>query len=170
MMVALLVAAGCGSHSRYVDLPSNHGHALDDALQRLHAVGLRATFPAAKIPCGDGQPGINVQSPQAPARVKKGTVVTLTFLPSFIPSLAVPKRHARWAYVPRFVGREYVATTNLQAVLPCIHVRAATATSASRIVIVAQDPAPGTRVPAFGVKKGRAYKPTTVDLTIAAQP
>jgi hypothetical protein len=169
MVVALLLAAGCGSHSQYVDLPSNHGHALDDALQRLHAVGLRATFPAAKIPCGDGLPEINLQSPRAPARVKKGTVVTLTFLPSFVPSLAVPKRHARWAYLPRFVGREYVATTSLQPVTPCIHLRAATA-SASRIVIVAQNPAPGTRVPAFGVKKGRAYKPTTVDLTIAAQP
>jgi len=78
---------------------SNHGHALDDALQRLHAVGLRATFAAAKIPCGDGLPAINVQSPRAPARVKKGSVVTLTFLPSFIGSLAVPKQHA-WARVP----------------------------------------------------------------------
>ena len=170
MMVALLVVAGCGSHSQYVDLPSNHGHALDEALQRLHAAGLRVTFPAAKIPCGDGLPGINVQSPQAPARVKKGTVVTWTFLPSFVPSLAVPKQHARWTYVPRFVGREYVATTSLRAVLPCIHVRAATATFASRIVIVAQNPARGTRVPAFGVQTGRAYKPSTVDLTIAARP
>ena len=170
MMVALLVAAGCGSHTQYVDLPSNHGHALDDALQRLHAVGLRATFPAAKIPCGDGLPGINVQSPRAPARVKKDTVVTLTFLLPPTPSLAVPKQHARWAYVPQLVGHEYVATTKLQAIQPCIHVVPATATSASRIVIVAQNPAPGTRVPAFGVKKGRAYKPSTVDLTIAAQP
>jgi len=39
MIVAVLLLAGCGSHSRYVDLPSNHGHALDDALQRLNAVG-----------------------------------------------------------------------------------------------------------------------------------
>jgi hypothetical protein len=114
--------------------------------------------------------GINVQSPKAPSRVKKGTVVTWTFLPSFVPSLAVPKQHAHWAYVPRFVGREYVGTTSLRAILPCIHVKAATATSASRIVIVLQDPAPGTRLPAFGVKTGSGYKPSTVDLTIAARP
>jgi hypothetical protein len=170
MMVALLVVAGCGSHVQYVDLPSNHGHTLDDALQRLHAAGLRATFPAAKIPCGDGLPGINTQSPRAPARVKKGTVVALTFLPSFVPTPAVPKQHARWAYVPRFVGREYVETTSLRAVLPCIHVEPATATSASRIVVVSQEPAPGTRLPAFGVTTRRGYKPSTVDLTIAGRP
>jgi beta-lactam-binding protein with PASTA domain len=170
MFVAVLLVAGCGSHSQYVDLPSNHGHALDDALQRLNDVGLRATFPAAKIPCGDGLPGINIQSPRAPVRVKKGSVVTLTFLPSFVGSLAVPKQHARWTYVPQLVGHEYIATTKVQAIQPCIRLKAATATSASRIVVVAQNPPAGTRVPAFGVETGRGFKPSTVDLRVAAQP
>ena len=169
-MIVAVALVGCGSHSRYVDLPSNHGHALDDALQRLNAVGLRATFPAAKIPCGDGLPGINIQSPRAPARIKKGSVVTLTFMPSFVGSLAVPKQHARWTHVPQLVGQEYIATTKVQAIQPCIHLKAATATSASRVVIVAQNPPAGTRVPAFGVETGRGFKPSTVDLTLAAQP
>jgi hypothetical protein len=62
MVVGLLAVAGCSSDDpHYVDLPSNHGHTLDEALQRLHAVGLPATFPAATIPCGDSLPGINFQ-------------------------------------------------------------------------------------------------------------
>lgn len=168
MVVAFLGVAGCTSDPEYVDLPSNRGHTLDEALQRLHAVGLRATFPADTIPCGDGLPGINFQSPRAPARVKKGSVVTLTFDPSFIPSPAVPMHHARWAFVPQLVGEDSTAITRLRAIWPCVEVRPATATSASRVVIVAQNPPAGTRVPAYGVMVGRGYRPTTVHLTVAA--
>jgi len=170
MIVALLALVGCNSDPQYVDLPSNHGHSLDEALQRLHAVGLRATFPADTIPCGDGLPGINFQSPRAPARVKKGSVVTLTFEPSFVPSPAVPMHHARWAYVPQLVGEDPTAITRLRAIWPCLDVKPATATSGSHIVIVAQNPPAGTRAPAYGVKVGRGYRPTTVHLTVAAQP
>ena len=48
-------------------------------------------------------------------------------------------------------------------------VRAAGGTPAFRIVVVAQKPAPGTRLPAYGVKVGQAFRPTTLDLTVAAR-
>jgi beta-lactam-binding protein with PASTA domain len=174
MRAAFLLTAvalvGCGSQPHFVDLPSNHGHAVDDALRRLHAVGLRASFPAARIPCGDGLPSIDVQSPRSPARVKRGSVVTLRFLPSFIPSAAVPKHHARWTYVPRLVGEDFGdASKKLHAIWPCVQVQAAAATSDARVIVVAQSPRAGTRVTAFGVLSGRGYRPTTVNVTVAVR-
>jgi hypothetical protein len=164
-----LALVGCGSQPLYVDLPSNHGHDLDAALRRLHAVGLRASFPAVRTPCGDGLPSVDVQSPRAPARVERGSVVTLKFMYSMIPSPAVPIHHARWAYVPQLVGEDFgVASNKLHAIWPCVHVQAATATSAARMIIAAQSPQPGARVPAFGVLSGRGYRPTTVNVTVAA--
>jgi hypothetical protein len=169
----LLTAAalvGCGSLPHSVDLPSNHGHPLDDALRRLHAVSLRASFPAARIPCGDGLPSIDVQSPRAPARVRRGSVVTLRFLPSFIPSAAVPKHHARWMYVPQLVGDDFGdASKKLRAIWPCVHVQSAAAASDARVIVVAQSPRAGTRVTAFGVLSGRGYRPTTVNVTVAVR-
>jgi len=167
--VTVLALVGCGSQS--VDLPSNHGHFLDDALRRLHAVGLRASFPAASSPCGDGLPQVGLQSPRAPTRVKRHSVVSLTFQIAPIPSPFAPLHHARWTHVPSLVGDDYeTASRELHAVWPCVHVRAANATSAYRLVVVAQHPGAGARVPAWGVKTGRhGYRPTTVDLTVAAR-
>jgi hypothetical protein len=51
-----------------------------------------------------------------------------------------------------------------------VNVQAAAATSGARAVVVAQSPSAGTRVPAYGVKVGRGYRPTTVELTVAARP
>lgn len=169
LLLIALALVGCGSQPRSVDVPSNHGHSLDDALRRLHAVGLRASFPAVKTPCGDGLPSVDVQSPRAPARVKRGTVVTLKFLYSMIPSAAVPLHHTRWTYVPRLVGDDFGhATKNLRAIWPCVHVQPATATSAARLIVVAQSPGAGTRVRAFGVLFSRGYRPTTMNVTLAA--
>ena len=96
--------------------------------------------------------------------------MTLKFSFSPIPSPAFPTHHARWTYVPKLVGLEYrSATTKLYAIWPCVHVRAAGGTPAFRIVVVAQKPAPGTRLPAYGVKVGQAFRPTTLDLTVAAR-
>jgi hypothetical protein len=169
LFVTVLALAACGSQAR-VDLPSNHGHALDDALRRLHAVGLRASFPATRIPCGDGLPQVDIQSPRAPVRVERGSTVRLKFMPSFIPSPAVPKHHARWTHIPPLVGKEFApAVAKLNGIWPCVRLRPAAAASATRAVIVAQSPPAGTRVPAFGVMVGRGYRPTTVDLTVAAR-
>jgi hypothetical protein len=169
-VVTVLALAACGSQPRYVELPSNHGHGLDDALRRLHAVGLRSSFPTVRVPCGNGLPEINVQLPRAPARVKRGTAVALTFLPTPIPSLAVPIHHARWTYVPQLVGDEFgAASKTLHAIWPCVHVRAATASSATHMVVVAQMPAAGTRVPAYVTVRPHGYRPTTVDVTVAAR-
>jgi len=94
----------------------------------------------------------------------------MKFMYSEIPSPAVPIHHPRWTRVPRLVGEEFTrAFASLTSVWPCVHVRAATATSGARVVVVSQDPPSGTRVPAYGVKVGRGYRPTTVDLTVAAR-
>ena len=168
LVVTVLALAGCGSH-KTVEVPNNHGHLLDDALRRLHDAGLRATFPAASSPCGDGLPWVNLQSPRAPASVERGSAVSLKFEVSPIPSPVYPLHHARWAHVPRLVGDDYsTAKRKITAIWPCVHVRAANATAASRLMVVAQRPAAGTRVPAYGVKTGqRGYRPTTIDAVAA---
>ena len=167
-MLTALALAGCGG-SPSVELPSNHGHTLDDALRRLHDAGLRASFPAARTPCGEGLPWVNVQSPRAPARVDKGSVVTLKFGYSPIPSPTVPLVRPKWTYVPDLLGKDVASASTLRAIWPCVHVRAATDTSASHLVIVEQRPAPHTRVPAYGVRVGRGWRPTRMDLYLAAK-
>jgi hypothetical protein len=75
--------------------------------------------------------------------------------------------------VPRLVGYEAAqALPKLpDTIWACVHITAATASSATRLVVVAQSPAAGTRVPAYGVRTAdRGFKFTTVDLTVAAQP
>jgi hypothetical protein len=169
LALTILALFGCSSDRPEVELPSNHGYALDDALRRLHAVGLLASFPAAKTACGNHLPWVNTQSPRAPATLRRGSVVAIRFGVSPIPSPAVPKRHARFTTVPRLVGREFAAAVRqLHGIWPCVHLQAATATRSTRLV-VGQRPRPGTRVPAFGVRVGRGYRPTTVDLTVAAE-
>src|SRR4051812_5247470 len=117
-----LLAAGCGGSRSYVSVPSNHGRSLDDALARLHAAGLRASFPAWRTPCGIGLPVVNAQSPPAPARMRRGSTVELSSTPSPTPSPAVPKHHRRWAYVPRLVGDGFgPATARLPAMWSCQH-------------------------------------------------
>jgi hypothetical protein len=88
-----------------------------------------------------------------------------------IPSPGVPKHHARWTLVAQLVGYEYAeASRKLRAIWPCVHVQAARATFGSRAVIVAQNPRAGTRVPAYGVLiAGGGYRPTTVNVTVAAR-
>jgi hypothetical protein len=168
LCVLPLVAFGCGGTS-YSTVPSNHDRTLGDALRRLHAAGLRATCPTWKTPCGMGLPVVNVQTPRAPARVKRGSTVVLRFEFSPIPSAAVPKHHARWTHVPRLVGRDFDrAASELTGIWPCPHGPPARGTSATRLVVSAQRPGAGTRVPDYGYMTGRAYHPTTVDVTVAA--
>jgi hypothetical protein len=98
-------------------------------------------------------------------------VVTIDFGPSFIPSPAVPKHHARWALVPDLVGMEGNAALRAlpRSMWPCVHIRSARATSAEGLAVVAQAPHAGTRLPAFGVRVGRGYRPTTVSIFLAVR-
>ena len=174
-VIAAIAAYGIGTthggQRAYVDLPSNHGHTLDDALRRLHAVGLRASFPAASIRCGNDLPWVNVQSPSAPARVLRNTDVKLSLGPLPSPTPSAPINRPQWTYVPDLVGKEAPAAFAQlrEAIWPCVHVRAAQATSASRLVVVKQSLAPGTRVPAYGVKVGGGWRPTTVNVEVEAK-
>lgn len=154
----------------YVAVPSNHGRTLEQALRRLHDAGLGATFGGVSTPCGDGLPVVAVQEPRAPERVPPGTVVRLRFEPSPVPSPAVPLRHRPATTVPRLTGGGFGRVERLlRAAWPCVHVRGAEATAGTSLVVVAQSPAAGTTVPAYGVRSGRGFRPTTVDLTFSAR-
>ena len=73
--------------------------------------------------------------------------------------------------MPPLDGEEFAkGAQKLHAIWPCVHVQPATATSDSRVVVVAQNPRAGTRLPAYGVLSGRGFRPTTVTVTVAAQP
>jgi hypothetical protein len=97
-------------------------------------------------------------------------VVTLKFGVSEIPSQAVPLRHARWTTLPRLVGKHpREASAGLVAIQPCFHLRPAQASSATDLRVVAESPPAGTRPRAFGVRSPRGYRPTTVELTVAAR-
>jgi beta-lactam-binding protein with PASTA domain len=167
----VLVLAGCGSQARLVDVPSNHGRDLATALARLHAAGFKVSFDSTSTPCGDELPWVNVQSPRAPTRAPRGSVIALKFGLSPIPSPGVPKHHERWTIVPKLVGRDARSALGRlpHALWPCVRVRSAQATSAGGLVVVAQSPRAGTRLPAYGVMIGRGYRPTTVSLTLAAR-
>ena len=170
-LVAVIGLAACGTTSARVEVPSNHGYPLDRALQRLHAAGLLASFPEAQTVCGGDLPRVGTQSPRAPAQVRRGSVVTVRFAPNMVPSLSFPQQHPRFTTVPKLVGLEVSdAVKRLHALLPCIRIRAATATSATRLVVVAQEPMAGTRLPAYGVETATgSFQPTTVRLTVAAR-
>jgi hypothetical protein len=168
--VTLLALSGCGSRSRYVALPPFRGYDLSQLLGRLHDLGLRASFPAARATCGTGLPAALIQSPRPPARVKRGSTVMLKFGFSPIPSSSVPNHHARWTTVPRLVGEHpREASADLVAISPCFSLRPAVDTSATELVVVEQSPPAGARVRAFGVLSRRGYRPTTVRLVVAAR-
>ena len=164
----VLLVVGCSSERPFVEVPNNNNKSLNLALQRLHKAGLRASFPATKASCGSF-PSVRYQTPRAPARVRQGSVVAIHFGHSNIPLGAV-KRHPKFTTVPRLVGREVIdAIGQLRYIQHCVEVRAATATSSSRLIVVAQDPKAGSRVLAEGVKVGRGFRHTTVDLTVMAK-
>ena len=91
--VSLMLANSVTAGNETVQVPSNHGYSLDQALSRLHAVGLQASFPNVTPRCGNGLPAVNVQSPRSPARVASGTTVSVSFIPQQGPIFAAPKVH-----------------------------------------------------------------------------
>jgi hypothetical protein len=79
--------------------------------------------------------------------VRRGSVVTIDLQPSPAPSPAVPLNPRTVAAMPNYVGRRW-STTDFHelrgtAILPCVTIRPATATSATDFVVVAQDPPAG---------------------------
>jgi len=175
LVATVLALAACGSQPRYVELGRLRGYALNDALRRLHALGLRASFPSAAPPCGDGLPAALYGSPGTPARVKRGSTVRLKLGHMDIPSPSVPLHHARWARVPNLVGKPFteaapeLASVGPDAIWPCVHIRGETSTSGTRMVVIAQNPAGGSRVRAYGVRSRRGYRKTTVYVRVAAR-
>ena len=170
LAVTVLALASCGSHPRSVQLPAHRGYELAGLLRRLHAAGVRVTFPSTSSPCGNGLRAALIQSPHPPARVRRGDVVILKFGVSEIPSPTYPLHHARWTTVPRLVGKHpRDAAADLTAIWPCFRLRPAKTTTADELFVVAQSPAAGTRVPAYGVRSHGGYRPTTVRLTVAAR-
>ena len=172
----VLALTACGSQPRYVELGPLRGYTLNGALWTLHALGLRASFPSATTPCGDGLPAALFGSPRTPARVKRGSTVPLKFGFSPIPSPDVPLHHVRWARVPNLVGKPFAeAATELAAVRPdaiwpCVHIRGETGTAGTQMFVIAQNPAGGARVRAYGVlSRAGGYRKTTVYLRVAAR-
>jgi beta-lactam-binding protein with PASTA domain len=70
---------------------------------------------------------------------------------------------------PTLVGLEFEqAAKRVRAAWLCVHVRSAHAASVARVIVVSQSPPAGTRLPAYGVMVGRGFRPTTIDVTVAA--
>lgn len=172
LVVGALV--GCGDHTRLVVVPKINTAHLDLALERLHAAGLHARFGSVHQVCGDLYfPKASHQRPRAGTQVPQGSVVSFRFGGiGPIPSPAGPIHHARWAIVPKFVGESLgdVASTIPRAIWGCLRIHGERDIDASRVVIVGQRPAAGTRVPAYGVgTRSGGFRVTTVTLLFRAR-
>jgi hypothetical protein len=138
------------------------------ALKTVHAAGLRASFGAIDNPCADPLPYVRTQWPPAGKHVPARSVVHLSLQADPYPSMGVPIHHKKWTYIASMVGHEFgYVKRHLDAVAGCVHVNAASGTDATRLVVVSQHPAPGTRVRAYGVRlPSGGFRPTTVALTL----
>lgn len=168
--VSLMLANSVAAGNENVQVPSNHGYSLDQALGRLHAAGLKASFPNLTTRCGAGLPAVNIQSPRSPARVADGTSVSVSFIPQQGPLFSPPKFHRKWLTVPSVVGLDYrTAQAQLTGLWPCLNLVGASSTFASNVVVVSQAPKAGSRVRAYGVKVKQGFHPTLIHLTVAAR-
>jgi hypothetical protein len=169
--------AACDEKREFTNVPSNASYGLGLAIDRLLDAGLRVSIPAfPRNPCGVGLEGyhVAVQSPRAPARVKRGSTVVVKVFPSPIPTLITDSRpHPRFAVVPQLEGVSYpAAMSRLDGISPCIDRVAALTPSASAdgfgaYIVAAQDLAPGTRVPYDGVTTKIGFRPSYLHLTLA---
>src|SRR5438132_13153690 len=83
----LLLSTSCGRNAHSVLVPRIDGAHLDVALERLHQVGLRATFGTATMTCGyTTLPTVTHQKPRAGTPVPPATAVTFKFGHELIPS------------------------------------------------------------------------------------
>jgi hypothetical protein len=166
---AFAVASAYGQSTRSTIVPLVHAMPVGKALKTLHAGGLRTSFGAIDSPCGDALPYAWKQMPHDGRRVQVGSTVRVTLQHDPYPSSVVPIHHEKWAYVPKLVGHDFgYVRRHLHAIDACVHLKGADSTDATRVVVVSQSPSPGTRVPAYGVRRPNGgFVPTTVALTLA---
>ena len=169
------VGWGCEEESRYTTVPPNASYGLDLAMDRLLDAGLRVSIPEfPRNPCGVGLEGyhVAVQSPRAPARVKRGSTVVVKVFPSPIPTAIGVSPHPKFASVPDLEGMAYPeAMERLHGIWPCIDRVAALTPSESTkgfraYVVATQDLSPGTRVPYEGVTTRLGFRPSVLHLTL----
>lgn len=179
-IAGVLVLTGCSSHTHSVaprtngslegdvavGVPRINGTHLDVALERLHQAGLRATFAEAAMTCGyTSLPRVTHQQPRGGASAPLGSAVKFEFAHEF--GLMGGGGHKRHVVVPSLVGMDQQTLAQIMVHVPiraCVHVRGAHATRATHVVLVAQRPAPATRVWANGVHVNGGFRPTTVTL------
>ena len=107
----MLALAGCtGGDDEHTRVPSNATRSLDVAVERLLDAGLRfriAEFPSQPAGVGLEGYGVSLQTPRAPARVPRGSTVTVKIHRSPIPSPGFPTGHPPTVVVPRVTGLSY---------------------------------------------------------------
>lgn len=181
LLPAAFSATGCSSHSPEVRVPPVDTTNLGAALEALAKAHLRVELTGfGPLPNGytlDGA-GVADQEPEAPALVKRGSVVRLTMGVNPIPSPVARKRHPPFVVIPRLVGLSWrraqrripedgfwVQIGRVPALGPI-----APDDVYSAYVVTGQSPAPGTRLPYGGVLlKDGGYRPSTVHLTIGTR-
>jgi hypothetical protein len=175
--VAEAAPRGCVAvrHGAPVTVPRLAGRSLDSALDALLARGLRASVrefpPIATLMPEQGFGLLDVyrvvaQSARAGSRLARGRAVALTLnAPRFntpLGSIGVPA-HPGTATMPDLVGDDYGDAVAAARAVPGIWIEvgsvgpltaAASECGLNGLVVVAQSPAPGTVVPAYGATNG----------------
>jgi hypothetical protein len=179
VLIASLFGLGlsrCDDEPRYVTVPSNAERGLESSIQRLLDAGLRASireFPP--LPCGYDLLGyrVHVQSPRAPARVKRGSVVELTVRGGPIPSPTLASNRPEFTTIPDLVGLRPSDVTRLDGIWLCLDEVPPLTPEASKdgldaYVVSDQDLDPGLRVPYGGAQtKEGGYRPTVLHVRLA---
>jgi beta-lactam-binding protein with PASTA domain len=163
--------------SEHVIVPSNATGDLSSALPRLLEAGLRISireFPPN--PCGIGLEGysVRVQTPRAPARVKRGSTIDLKVGSSPIPSPTVRADAPDHTIIPDLVGLTYSdAMKRLEGIWVCLDEVPPLTPEASvegfdAYIVADQDLDPGMRVPYGGARMmGGGYSPTVLHVRLA---
>jgi hypothetical protein len=174
---AVALVVGCSDEVEYTTVPSNATFGLGLAMERLLAAGLRVeieTFPPQPAGVGLESYVVRLQSPRAPARIPRGSTVTVRVEASLQPSPAFRTAHPPTIVVPRLVGLRYPeamarvpegAWVQLGPVPPLTGAASVDGFDAYRVA--RQAPDPGTVLPyGCGTPPGRGCRPTTIRLDL----
>lgn len=182
MLIASLLGSGVSACDEvpkpgYVTVPSNVGRDLGTALERLRDAGLQASirdFP--DLPCGYGldRYQVFVQSPRAPARVRRGSVVEVTVVAPPIPSPVSRADRPEFTTIPDLVELRYSGVRDrLDGIWPCFDEVPPLTPDASRegldaYEVVDQDLDPGLRLPYGGAHtREGGFRPTVLHICLA---
>jgi hypothetical protein len=177
----LLALAGCavGDKEDETTVPSNVSFGLGIAVPRLLDAGLRfeiADFPPQPAGAGLESYFVLVQTPRAPARVPRGSTISVRVGSSPIPSFGSPINHPATVIVPRLVGLKY---TTAMARMPAglwLQLRTvpplpseASVDGLDAFAVARQFPAPGTVMPYGCPRRPSGCRPSTlrIDLRLA---